>query len=489
MEGKKERFIKTLKLFFFTVLLVGLGITTYVVLKGQFELRRKADTTRVAEFLLIPNTVVVEPNSTFDITVWLNTHGREVVGVDVIFDQSTLLELVDIKPDYTYFPTFVPVDSNGAFDVTTAVSQNSFGAATFDWNNETDPISPPVSNAGVRLAEVTFRALAEGETVITIKYEGEVGLESTVDSNVVMIEEGTDIVADILSISDDSTVLVSIGMQQTCIDSDNDGYSSYNADSCVDGTDCNDNNSSIYPGALETCNNKDDNCDSRIDEDVFRSCLGTNSCDGVQLCENGQWGDCDCDCIPDCAGKQCGSDGCGGSCGSCGDNELCRSYRCLNYGYFFTPTNDCTEGNWSYSDGPCQVDNTLTRTWIKIRECEDGVDHPATETVSCVYEATTTQSEQEQDGTKIEEVDSTTSEETESVGEVFEEVTDSMKKPLEKVPLIKEIVKDEETDDVEVLAIWGIIGTVTILASYIILRLFKRSSAKRDFDSIAETQS
>jgi hypothetical protein len=31
------------------------------------------------------------------------------------------------------------------------------------------------------------------------------------------------------------------------------------------------------------------------------------------------------DCVPDCAGKQCGSNGCGGSCGACGVNQGCAS--------------------------------------------------------------------------------------------------------------------------------------------------------------------
>jgi len=33
----------------------------------------------------------------------------------------------------------------------------------------------------------------------------------------------------------------------------------------------------------------------------------------------------DCPCVPNCTGKECGDDGCGGSCGQCGPNEVCTS--------------------------------------------------------------------------------------------------------------------------------------------------------------------
>ncbi|MBX3181539.1 MAG: hypothetical protein KIT72_13290 [Polyangiaceae bacterium] len=42
-------------------------------------------------------------------------------------------------------------------------------------------------------------------------------------------------------------------------------------------------------------------------------CGGTcGSCPPQSLCENGS-----CSCVPDCTGRQCGSNGCGGSCGTC----------------------------------------------------------------------------------------------------------------------------------------------------------------------------
>jgi len=56
-----------------------------------------------------------------------------------------------------------------------------------------------------------------------------------------------------------------------CTDADGDGV-------CKK-ADCNDNDASIYPGATEVCNNKDDDCDSQIDEGGVCPVL-TYYCDG-----------------------------------------------------------------------------------------------------------------------------------------------------------------------------------------------------------------
>jgi hypothetical protein len=47
---------------------------------------------------------------------------------------------------------------------------------------------------------------------------------------------------------------------------------------------------------------------------------------------------------------------------------------------------ECTEADWTYSDGECQPDDTLTRTWTKTSDCEGGVTHPDTETIACTYQ-------------------------------------------------------------------------------------------------------
>jgi len=63
-------------------------------------------------------------------------------------------------------------------------------------------------------------------------------------------------------------------------------------------------------------------CDGR--ECGIDGCGGScGSCSFGSVCELGQ-----CVCVPDCAGKQCGSDGCSGSCGSCPSGYACQLGQC-----------------------------------------------------------------------------------------------------------------------------------------------------------------
>jgi hypothetical protein len=53
--------------------------------------------------------------------------------------------------------------------------------------------------------------------------------------------------------------------EDLCLDIDGDGYDAIGGD-CDTGTDCNDANANVHPGATEVCNGYDDDCDGEIDE-------------------------------------------------------------------------------------------------------------------------------------------------------------------------------------------------------------------------------
>ena len=53
-------------------------------------------------------------------------------------------------------------------------------------------------------------------------------------------------------------------------------------------------------------------------------CCADSDCPSGQTCQNGQ-----CVCTPNCTGKTCGDDGCGGSCGSCPSGQTCVSGQCM----------------------------------------------------------------------------------------------------------------------------------------------------------------
>ncbi len=59
--------------------------------------------------------------------------------------------------------------------------------------------------------------------------------------------------------------------------------------------------------------------------------FGTCTATGTKYCSNGQYGACQAtDPRPaNCAGKQCGDDGCGGSCGTCGAGQTCSGGQCV----------------------------------------------------------------------------------------------------------------------------------------------------------------
>jgi hypothetical protein len=130
------------------------------------------------------------------------------------------------------------------------------------------------------------------------------------------------------------------------------GYcGTYGPDTDLDGTsDC---------SCFETCAETDDCCDDLcLACPDFPSCCSP-SCTGRECGDDGCGGscgqcqgegsvcvegECSAPCQPDCSGKECGDDGCFGSCGECGEGLGCLSFKCVEC------TPDC-EGKECGDDG------------------------------------------------------------------------------------------------------------------------------------------
>ena len=77
---------------------------------------------------------------------------------------------------------------------------------------------------------------------------------------------------------------------KVCFDNDRDGFK---AGDCNE--DCNDNNARINPDFPEICDDVDNNCNGKIDEDLFRECgeSDVGECNfGTESCINGEWSNC-----------------------------------------------------------------------------------------------------------------------------------------------------------------------------------------------------
>ena len=94
-------------------------------------------------------------------------------------------------------------------------------------------------------------------------------------------------------------------------------------------------------GMEQTCDGKDNDCDGLTDEEEGVVCAGEGA-----LCYEGAC------CVPDCAGKACGHDGCGGECASCDAGGACIYYQCPPAGL------ECSDSNTEEWDG-CRNDGTI----------------------------------------------------------------------------------------------------------------------------------
>jgi len=101
-------------------------------------------------------------------------------------------------------------------------------------------------------------------------------------------------------------------------------------------------------------------------EDVAARC--TPSCEGKQCGDDGCGGSCGkctdhrgaycsadgtCSCRTDCHGKECGDDGCGGSCGRCKSGERCQRGRCRSVCVRDCSNKECGDDGCGGSCGRC----------------------------------------------------------------------------------------------------------------------------------------
>ncbi len=124
--------------------------------------------------------------------------------------------------------------------------------------------------------------------------------------------------------------------------------------SCINNIDCNDNN---------PCT--DDSCSSgactRVNVSGTASCTvnyGTCTATGSQTCSDGVYGNCSGGTDPriaNCSGKTCGSDGCGGTCGTCPNGKACSpAGTCVAC----SSNADCNDNN------PCTNDSCSSGTCV-----------------------------------------------------------------------------------------------------------------------------
>ncbi len=122
-----------------------------------------------------------------------------------------------------------------------------------------------------------------------------------------------------------------------------------------------------------------------------------NSC--TDRCASGQCSGGSCVCVPDCAGKICGSDGCGGSCGTCSATSVCsgssacRRYNipfscsggsCVSGSAYYTTDNSCTSlcasGQCSGGSCVCDYSPTCTQSTTSYGSTTCGATRPSTTT-------------------------------------------------------------------------------------------------------------
>ncbi|MBS3088899.1 putative metal-binding motif-containing protein [Candidatus Pacearchaeota archaeon] len=270
-----------------TVLLVLLVLSVVIIIWAVYNSRIAETNTEVKteyefiklKFSLVPNSVIIDQENNpgqISFNLKRNSGGTEVPGIVIVlknidgetevvekYKNENIAELETINIEL--------IQNEGDYNLEKVTTVLIYPTIINDQNKQV------VSN----LPKITYRISGSELTQNGETCESEVcdGLDNDCDSSV---DEG--LTSTFYQDSDDDTFGNLISAIQSC--SAPPGYVSNSLD-------CNDNDISIHPGAIEICDGVDNDCDTQINEGITtQPCTPSVGCIGQQTCTIAGWGAC-----------------------------------------------------------------------------------------------------------------------------------------------------------------------------------------------------